>query len=109
MLNIKGGPISKYVVGFFNFDASQATVYLCLQSFLYQYILMLWVPAICMAILAIMARLHASKRRAAFEVAADAVENLMSDAEGEGGERSASTSWHIHGGQKEAKDHRCGL
>jgi hypothetical protein len=47
MLNVKGGPITRYFVGLINFDTSHATVYLCLSSFLSQYAVMLWVPVMC--------------------------------------------------------------
>jgi hypothetical protein len=58
ILNAKGGPITKYFVGLFNFDTSHAIVYLCLNSFLSQYVVMLWVPVMYIAALGLVSRLH---------------------------------------------------
>ena len=65
ILNSEGGPLSKTFLksmfGIFNVDSSQATVYMCLQSYFAQYILTLWTPIACLVVLAIGAKLAASR------------------------------------------------
>jgi hypothetical protein len=58
LIDVGGGPISSYFVGWFSFDSSQATVYFCMQSFVSQYQLMLCIPLIFMLVIGVCSRLH---------------------------------------------------
>jgi hypothetical protein len=67
ILNNEGGPLSKHFLraafGIFNVDSSQATVFMCLQSYFAQYVLTLWTPIACLVVLAVGGKLDASRAR----------------------------------------------